>query len=73
MLEHEQQSRERMAREAAERHLFLNVRILTDKDIAGYQGFDLQDFASESSAGFLTVKVRKDEPWCNVKVLDSVQ
>jgi ubiquitin carboxyl-terminal hydrolase 7 len=61
-LKEEKIERERLLREQAERHLFLNIRVFQGTDAQHHQGFDLFD----SQAG-LMLKIKKQEKWLTFK------
>jgi ubiquitin carboxyl-terminal hydrolase 7 len=65
---------EKRAKELAERHLYLPVRLLTNEDIRDHQGFDLCYWGDDNRVNptipvtqMKTFKVRKEDVWSDFK------
>lgn len=65
-LRHEQEERDRLAREAIERHLYMDVQIATAEMAKSQQTFDLVNWG-ENSEQFIYLKAKKTDLWKDFK------
>jgi ubiquitin carboxyl-terminal hydrolase 7 len=70
-IERERLEAERIAKERAERHLFINVSVLQESDIKDYQGFDLWNWDAKDLHPEMNFKIRKDETVADLKVVST--
>lgn len=63
----ESEEKERRDLERAERHLYMNVRVLREENVRGYQGFDMWNWDARKEE-LVTVRAKRQDKWVDVAV-----